>query len=82
MRLRLHEYEINGVPIYATFVDAITAKECNITAASGHRMGIDARLELTANGTLEYRESGQLEDGRYAFRVPPSAPYQFRRLAR
>ena len=62
------------------FLGAITAKECSITAASGRRMGIDARVALTADGTLEYRESGQLEDGRYAFRVPPSAPYRFRRL--
>jgi hypothetical protein len=40
-------------------------------------MGIDARVEMVADGVLEYRESGQLEDGRFAFRVPPSMPYRF-----
>jgi hypothetical protein len=29
------------------------------------------------DGALLYRESGQLEDGRYAFRVPPTEPYRF-----
>jgi hypothetical protein len=32
---------------------------------------------LLADGSVQYRESGQLEDGRYAFRVPPTEPYQF-----
>lgn len=59
---------------------AITAEECTITAASGRRMGIDASVVLTVDGTLEYRESGRLEDGRYAFRVPPTRPYRFVRL--
>jgi len=63
-----------------TFAGAINAKVCTITAASGRKMGIDASVQLTADGVLEYRESGQLEDGRYAFRVPPSQPYQFARL--
>lgn len=59
------------------FVGAISARECSITAASGRRMGIDATVELTADRVLQYRESGQLEDGRYAFRVPTNQPYRF-----
>jgi hypothetical protein len=62
------------------FTGAISAQECTITAASGRRMGINARVALTADGTLEYQESGRLDDGRYAFRVPPTEPYRFRRL--
>jgi hypothetical protein len=67
-------------PQTAGFRGLISAKDCTITAASGRKMGIDARVELLADGTLEYRESGQLEDGRYAFRVPTSQPYQFVKL--
>ena len=62
------------------FTGRIGADECSLVAASGRRMGIDASVALTADGTLEYRESGRLEDGRYAFRVPPSRPYRFRRV--
>jgi hypothetical protein len=58
-------------------VGHISGKECSITAASGRRMAIDARVVLLADGSVQYRESGQLEDGRYAFRVPPTEPYQF-----
>ena len=58
----------------------ITAAECSLTAASGRRMGIDASVELGVDGTLSYRESGRLEDGRWAFRVPPTEPYRFVRL--
>lgn len=61
------------------FVGTIGAQECTITAASGRRMGIDARVALTPDGTLEYQESGVLDDGRFAFRVPPTGPYLFRR---
>jgi len=63
-----------------TFAGAISAKDCTLTAASGRKMGIDASVQLTSDGALEYLESGQLEDGRYAFRVPPSQPYRFVRL--
>jgi len=62
------------------FQGVISASQCNITAASGRRMSINAQVELGADGTLEYRESGQLEDGRYAFRVPTSQPYRFVRI--
>ena len=58
----------------------IGADECSLVAASGRRMGIDASITLDASGTLAYRESGRLDDGRYAFRVPPTAAYRFRRL--
>jgi len=61
------------------FVGRIGSDECSLVAASGRRMGIDATVSLAADGTLAYRESGRLEDGRYAFRVPPSQPYRFRR---
>jgi hypothetical protein len=64
----------------AGFAGEISAEECTITAASGRRMGINARVALTAEGTLEYQESGRLDDGRYAFRVPPTEPYRFQRL--
>jgi hypothetical protein len=62
------------------FVGRIGVDECSLVAASGRRMGIDATVALAADGTLEYRESGRLEDGRYAFRVPSTRPYRFRRL--
>jgi hypothetical protein len=64
------------------FEGRIGADECTLTAASGRRMGIDAEVVLDAGGTLSYRESGRLADGVYAFRVPPSQPYRFRRLPR
>jgi hypothetical protein len=64
----------------AGFEGAISVQECTITAASGRRMGINARVALTADGTLEYQESGVLDNGRYAFRVPPTEPYRFQRL--
>ena len=65
-----------------TFTGEITAKDCTITAASGRRMGINARVALRADGTLEYQESGVLDDGRFAFRVPPTQPYKFVRIAK
>ena len=43
-------------------------------------MNTNAQVELRADGTLEYRESVQLEDGGYAFRVPTSQPYRFVRI--
>jgi hypothetical protein len=61
----------------STYSGEITAKDCTITAASGRRMGINASVELRANGSLEYKESGVLDDGRFAFRVPPMQPYKF-----
>lgn len=64
----------------AGFEGAISVQECTITAASGRRMGINARVALTADGTLEYQESGVLDNGRYAFRVPPTEPYRFQRI--
>jgi hypothetical protein len=64
------------------FAGRIGAHECSLVAASGRRMGIDATVVLDATGTLAYRESGRLADGRYAFRVPPTMPYRFQRVAR
>ncbi|TVQ41084.1 MAG: hypothetical protein EA370_02715 [Wenzhouxiangella sp.] len=58
----------------------ISADECSLVAASGRRMGIDASVELEPDGTLHYRESGRLESGQYAFRVPPTKPYRFKPL--
>lgn len=59
------------------FEGNITSDECSLTAASGRRMGIDARVAMLTDGTLTYQESGKLADGRYAFRVPPTMPYRF-----
>jgi hypothetical protein len=58
----------------------ITADACTLTAASGRRMGITATVTLAADGGLLYQESGRLESGAWAFRVPPSGPYRFERL--
>ncbi|MFW5816856.1 MAG: CpcT/CpeT family chromophore lyase, partial [Wenzhouxiangella sp.] len=57
----------------------ISSEECSLVAASGRRMGIDALVEVESDGAIRYRESGQLESGQYAFRVPPTRPYVFRR---
>ena len=64
------------------FLGAVSPERCSIVAASGRRMGILAEIDLRADGALGYRESGRLEDGRYAFRVPPTQPYRFERIAR
>lgn len=58
---------------------AISADQCSLVAASGRRMGIDAVVEIGADGTIGYQESGRLESGQYAFRVPPTMPYVFKR---
>ncbi len=58
---------------------AISAEQCSLVAASGRRMGINAVVEITADGTISYQESGRLESGQYAFRVPPTQPYRFER---
>ena len=42
-------------------------------------MGIDAKVEIGADGSVRYQESGRLESGEYAFRVPPTKPYLFER---
>lgn len=57
----------------------VTADRCRITAASGRAMGIFARVRLDPDGSLEYEESGRLDDGRFAFRVPPTQAYRFER---
>ncbi len=66
-----HEGGLRGV---------ITADACTLTAASGRRMGITATVTLAADGSLDYQESGRLESGAWAFRVPPSQPYRFTRI--
>jgi hypothetical protein len=43
-------------------------------------LGAPTNLALTADGTLEYQESGLLDDGRYAFRVPPTEACRFQRV--
>ena len=60
------------------WLGVISAEDCSLVAASGRRMGIDARVELGSDGTIRYQESGRLESGQYAFRVPPSQPYVFK----
>jgi hypothetical protein len=62
------------------WVGRIGSDECRIVAASGRGMGIDARVALTDDGSLSFQESGRLDDGRYAFRVPPTMPYLFQRI--
>ncbi len=62
------------------WIGAISAAECSLVAASGRRMGIDATVEITAEGSIFYRESGRLETGQYAFRVPPGQAYRFQRV--
>jgi len=64
------------------FFGAVGPERCSIVAASGRRMGILAQIDIGASGSLGYRESGRLEDGGYAFRVPPTQPYRFQRIAR
>ncbi len=63
------------------WVGRIGADQCRIVSASGRAMGIEAVVELDAGGVLTYRESGRLDDGRYAFQVPPTMPYRFERIA-
>lgn len=58
---------------------SIGAEDCSLVAASGRRMGINADVRLLPDGILLYQESGQLESGDYAFRVPPNQPYRFQR---
>ncbi len=55
----------------------ITADECELVAASGRRMGIDAKVVIHSDGSIEYQEAGRLPGGGYAFRVPPTEPYRF-----
>lgn len=71
------ECALRFAPMPGGWVGRIGADECRITAASGRTMGIDAEVALGADGVLEYREAGRLDDGRYAFRVPPTMPYRF-----
>jgi hypothetical protein len=71
------ECALRFVPVAGGWVGRIGADECRITAASGRTMGIDAEVSLGPDGVLEYREAGRLDDGRYAFRVPPTMPYRF-----
>lgn len=61
------------------WLGAISAEECSLVAASGRRMGIDALVEVGVDGSIRYQESGRLESGQYAFRVPPTHPYVFER---
>jgi hypothetical protein len=61
-----------------TFDAKIDESQCQITARSGRKMGIDARVTLMTTGLL-YNEAGILADGAYAFKVPGGPPYEFRR---
>jgi hypothetical protein len=57
---------------------SIAREDCQITARSGRKMGIEARVTLMPTGLL-YDEAGILETGDYAFKVPGGPPYDFRR---
>jgi hypothetical protein len=58
------------------FVASINPADCQLTARSGRRMGIEARVEVSP-GRIRYEEAGILADGTYAFRVPGGLPYHF-----
>ncbi|WBQ11418.1 hypothetical protein L2D01_06450 [Hyphomonadaceae bacterium ML37] len=64
--------------------DGVTVLEvdesaCVITAQSGRQMGINARIELSLM-QVRYSESGRLDGGAYAFKVPGAGAYEFDRL--
>jgi len=42
-------------------------------------MGINARIAISF-GRIEYSESGRLDDGSYAFKVPGAGAYEFDRI--
>lgn len=52
---------------------------CVITAQSGRQMGINARVAISF-GRIEYSESGRLDGGSYAFKVPGAGAYEFDRI--
>jgi CpeT/CpcT family (DUF1001) len=54
---------------------------CAITARSGRKMVLSARIEVAGN-TLSYTEQGTLESGALAFKVPGGPAYQFVRRGR
>ncbi len=54
----------------------IDPARCRIVAASGRGMRIAATVGVDAKG-FDYRESGRLDDGEFAFQVPPTTPYRF-----
>lgn len=62
-----------------TFDAKIDESQCQITARSGRKMGIEARVTLMTTGLL-YNEAGVLADGSFAFKVPGGPPYEFRRI--
>lgn len=61
-------------------LQAITPPDCIITARSGRRMTIQARV-VFAKDRIAYQEAGVLADGSYAFLVPgkEGLGYDFRR---
>lgn len=52
---------------------------CEIVAASGRRMRLEASIEVDGD-RLTYAEAGILPDGSHAFRVPGAQPYCFDRV--
>jgi hypothetical protein len=74
--------EACGLYVEATSATTFDAKidegQCQITARSGRKMGIEARVTLMTTGLL-YNEAGILADGAIAFKVPGGPPYDFRR---
>lgn len=64
--------------------DGVTVLEvdesaCVITAQSGRQMGINARIEISLM-QVRYSESGRLDGGAYAFKVPGAGAYEFDRI--
>jgi len=61
-----------------TTVLFVSDTDCRITAQSGRDMTIEARVSISA-ARIEYSESGRLEGGAYAFKVPGGSRYVFER---
>jgi CpeT/CpcT family (DUF1001) len=66
------------VPVAGGWSAAIP-ETCAITARSGRKMVLSARIEVTGNA-LYYSEQGTLESGALAFKVPGGPPYHFVRV--
>jgi hypothetical protein len=63
-----------------TWRGSLDPQTCSIVAQrSGRRMALFAEIVVTAQG-FTYRESGRLEGGAYAFRVPGWDRYAFDRM--
>lgn len=60
------------------FYGLLDPKTCHIIARSGRNMALEAVITVSRKG-FSYRESGQLPDGNFAFKVPGWSAYAFKR---